>query len=173
MLKINELTYDEDNNKNIPTDYFKDLIFKVKPNIYYKGHGNLPIFHDGIDGLTNAIRLPKTYYYQHAKSRADWLLHYAESMFIVGGGPNLGNENPTWITLRTITDTLELKTWYEFNAYLKKGNIKEILYTFLMDHKDDNLKDGDQNMRALWEYYFELLHPEENIYKIKNLDFKA
>jgi hypothetical protein len=171
LIRINERNYDTERSIESNTDYFKDYLFEVKDDIYYKGHGNLPLWHEGIVGLSHSIRLPKEYYYLHAKSKYDDLEHYSQQMFTVGGGPNLGSENPTWVELRKLTDELGLKTWREFQNSLKKGNVNGRLKSWLIQHRNDNLKDGDQNARAMFQYYF-MLHPEENTNNLTSIDFK-
>jgi hypothetical protein len=154
------------------TDYYKDLIYKLKDGVRYEGYGNLPVWHEGVLGLSNAIRLPSKYYYTHEKSRVDMLFHNTKDLFIAGGGPNLGKNNLTWVKLKEITDGLHITTWNQMHNYLKRGNIDKRLVAFMVLHKDDHEKDGDQNARAMFQYYFEVLHPEENHLHLTNIDFE-
>jgi hypothetical protein len=172
LIKVNQVEYDEDTHIENKTDYFKDLVYQLRHGVAYQGYGNLPTWHEGIFGLNKSIRLPKNYYYRHEKSRMDALLHHVQGMYIVGGGPNLGAENPSWIELRKITDMLGITTWYGFDNYLKNGNIDINLKNWIINHRNDNTKDGDQNARAVFQYYFEFLHPDQNIDKLTSIDFR-
>jgi hypothetical protein len=172
LLQLNCHDIRKDDDIENTTTYYKDLIFKLKSTVRYEGYGNLPVWHEGIVGLQNAIRLPLKYYYTHEKSRAEMIFHNTKDLFIAGGGPNLGNNNPTWIELRNITNELKITTWEQMNNYLKKGKVNDKLLVFMVMHKDDNKKDGDQNARAMFQYYFVILHPEENPLNVTNIDFE-
>jgi hypothetical protein len=171
LIKINRQDFDKDNNIKMNSDYYKDLIYELKHGVAYQGYGNLPVWHEGIFGLNKAVRCPKPYAYIHTKSRSEMLEHHVQGMFIVGGGPNLGAENPSWLSLRRITDILHINTWDEFKQYLLKPNANERLKEWMIEHRNDNSKDGDQNARSVFQYYFEQLHPEENTDKLTCIDF--
>ena len=162
LLKVNVHDISKDTHKETIPDYSKDLVFKLKQGVAFQGSGNLPLEHEGIVGLQKSIRLPSKYFYNHVKSRLDDLEDHTRCMFNVGAGPNWGAENPTWIELREITDKLNIQTWRQFYEYFKKGNIDSELKDFLIKHRNDHFKDGDQNVRAMFQFYFQALHPEEN-----------
>lgn len=169
LIQINCHNYDLDKHRDSPKDYYKDLVFELKPEVKFIGHGNLKIWHEGIYGLNNGIRLESKYFYTHTFSRNQLLEHWTRDLFICGSGPSLGTENPTWVELKKITDELNIKTWTEMREYLNKGNVSNELKKFMLIHKDDNKKDGDQQVRAMFKYYYELLHPKENVTGYRNL----
>ena len=80
------------------------------------------------------------------------------NFFLGGGGDNLREENPLWVELRALTDELGLKTWEEFDKYVKKGNVDPRLLEIFEEayatpwHVDE--------LKAPKEYYYKL-NPEE------------
>lgn len=159
LIQVNQKTLFD--GKLLETTYFKDLIFELKHGVAFQGYGNLPVWHEGIFGLGKAIRLPEKYFYTHEKNRMDMLEHHVQGLFIVGGGANLGAENPTWVELRELCDEIGIHSWDEFKAYLVGEMMGLTMKEFMFKHRNDFEKDGDQNARALFQWYYEVLHPEQ------------
>ncbi len=96
--------------------------------------------------------------YKHIKEDGTDLERSVRNIFLGGGGDNSKGKNLNWIKLRQICDDLNIKTYKEFDDYLRKGNINESLLSVIknlseMEWKDEELKD-------ILKYYY-LLHPEE------------
>jgi hypothetical protein len=169
LIQINCHNYNDDIKQDNPKNYYKDLLFRLTPEVHFEGHGNLKIWHEGIVGLHKSIKLESRFYYTHIFSKNTLLEHWTRDFFICGGGPSLGNENPTWMEFKVII-AQDFNGWQDYNNYLKSGNIDDDIKKFMIKHKDDNQKDGDQQVRAMFKYYFEYLHPEENVNHLTNLD---
>lgn len=61
--------------------------------------------------------------YTHKKTKMKILKQSTLNFFLGGAGDNLREKNPLWVELQEVTDELGLKTWKEFDDYLKKGNV--------------------------------------------------
>lgn len=96
--------------------------------------------------------------YKHIKEDGTELERSVRNIFMGGGGDNSKEKNPTWVELRTFCTEQGIKTYKEFDDYLKKGHIhNDILNTIVklskQAWKDDELKD-------VLKYYYSL-HPDE------------
>lgn len=88
------------------------------------------------------------------------ILHNSRNLFIGGGGDNCGDLNPYWVELRQICDELGIKTWKEFEEYLKKGNVDPKLKAWLIKALQAPPTDYGTETRETAKYYF-ALHPNE------------
>jgi hypothetical protein len=85
---------------------------------------------------------------------------------IHGGGNCLGPKNPLWPVYRQLIEHIDPKLleWRNMRLYIQAGNIDERLKHLLNENRNRNvIPDADQEFRNAWRYYFELLHPTENI----------
>ena len=147
---------------SIPEDYWKVLLLKVTPELRYVGVGEMQNVHEDIVNTGIRANLPPEYYYEHKKShKHDIWPHAVRNLWIGGSSNNIGKNNPHWVSLRNITDELGFKTWYEFNEYLKKGNVSEKLKDWMWQNRNAVCHDYDSESREVWKYYFITLHPDE------------
>jgi len=144
------------------SDFWKNLIFKLYPDLKYTGVGKTGTVHETWFSSTpwRAINLPKKYYYEHRKSALKIWRNAARNLFIGGGGDNVGDLNPYWVELRQICDKLGIKTWKQFEEYLKKGKVAPELMDWLIRALRAPPTDYGVETRETAKYYF-ALHPEE------------
>jgi hypothetical protein len=125
---------------NVPEPYYGNPHILLKPNYY----------------PWKMVHVP--YAYRHVKDREGILPNSVRNVFLGGGGDNVREKNPLWVELRSLTRELNIDTWREFHAYMKKGRIDRRVLDVMrrmakMPWKDDELKDPLK--------YYRLLHPEE------------
>jgi hypothetical protein len=144
------------------SDFWKNLIFKLYPDLRYEGVGKTKTVHETWYSCVpwKAINLPKKYYYEHRKSALKIWRNAARNLFMGGGGDNVGDLNPYWVELRQICDKLGIKTWQEFESYLKKGNVAPELMDWLIKALNAKPTDYGVETRETAKYYF-ALHPED------------
>ncbi len=149
-------------NVSIPKDYWKGLLLRLTPELQYIGVGEMKNVHEDIVSSLQQTVLPDEFFYVHEKShKYDIFPHAFRNWFIGGGGENMGVKNPHFVDLKKITDRLDIKTWYQLNDYLKKGNIDQEFKEFLIKGKDVQCHSWDSEYRDSYSYYFKNLHPEE------------
>jgi len=109
-------------------DFYKQLVFKLYPDLKYEGVGVTKAVHETWHGSVpwKSARLPKdTIWYTHTKSALDVWRNAARNLFAGGGGDNVGEVNPLWKPLREITDSLGLKKWKDVREYVESGGKRE------------------------------------------------
>lgn len=149
-------------------EYWKELIIKWDPNFHYTGFK----VHEGKGGIPHRI-MRTTLVYEHRKQGNIIWLRGHRNLFTGGGGPNLGERNPTWVRLRKVAENLGLHTWHQYYDYLLRGNIDPSLKEIFIDHMQEGRPkagpnaqrntdwDGSSEMREMYKSYFRFLHPEE------------
>jgi len=176
LLQINShdvYTDDEEGNvlkqpNEVVSDYYKNLLFRASPTILYTGVGETKNLHENLVGAKSFVALPKEYFYRHIKSHVEIWRHSCRNIFVGGGGMNLGYKIPHYKDFEMIVkQKLGIKTANEFISYLEKGNIDEELKEFIIKHRNDNGHDYDSEYREMFKYYFQVLHPEENVNNLK------
>lgn len=141
---------------NYPSDWYKFLLFKMYSRvIHYAG-----ILHETVVGTWKEINVP--YKYFHYKTQADDIERSARNFFIVGGGPN--DQSEYWRKWRNwLSKELNITTWREMKTMLRQGSIPAELKSWIISIKDkhDYIDSVDNEIRKFYNYYFEVLHPEE------------
>ncbi len=118
--------------------------------------------------------------YEHVKQNNIIWIRGARNMFTGGGGPNLGDRNPAWAKIKSITKELGLNNWHEVYDYMVRGNIDISLKQFMIDHMFEGMEnpgpgalsslypehfkrgwDGASEMREWYKSYYRFLHDEE------------
>lgn len=116
--------------------FFKNLLFKLSPNLRYEGIGRSPrSVHEtwfAPDIPWRTINLDTRFWYEHRKSALKIWRNAARNVFMGGGGDNLADLIPEWRELRGICVGLGINSWAEYEAYLKKGGINDKLKAFLI-----------------------------------------
>jgi len=134
--------------------YHKELLVKYNDRLTYRGKVHHTL---SGTGLRNMKALPE-YYYDHIKTDADLHSHGCRNWFIGGGGVQEFSEK--WKMLRSITDKYGLDTWEKMEKAMKIGNIYPDILQFFIDHKDDNDRHTDSELRSFYSYY-KILHSNE------------
>jgi len=143
------------------SDFYKNLLFKLYPDLKYVGVGVTKNMHEMFNrGSWNPIRLPKDkYWYEHVKSTAKIWRNAARNFFVCGGGDNVGELNPYWKPFRELCSKYGINTWKDFEEALNKG-LPEEIEAKLVEFLQVPPTDYGTEMRETAKYYF-LLHPEK------------
>lgn len=149
------------------TDYYKPLIFKYRKGVSYTGQ-----IHEIIDGYHwRSIKADSKYLYYHRKTHSQVWRNACRNYFCEGGGDNLAfanpNETPEWFEFRSICSSIGINSWKEFDKYLKIGNIDIRIKDWIIKYKDINTKHWHSEIREIYLYYFNVLHPEEEPLELK------
>jgi len=145
------------------SQFYKNLLFKCSPNLRYIGVGKTKNVHEtwhSPDVPWRAINLHPRYYYEHRKSALKIWRNAARNLFIGGGGDNVGDLNPYWTKLRQICNRLGIKTWRQFEEYMKKGKVDPELKAWLIDALQAPATNWGTETRETAKWYF-ALHPDE------------
>jgi hypothetical protein len=149
--------------------FFKNLLFKLSPNLRYEGIGhrtrNVHETWYAPDVPWRTVNLDTRFYYEHRKSALKIWRNAARNVFMGGGGDNLGNLIHEWRELRQICTELGINTWTEYEAYLKKGNIDLTLKNFLIKCLTLPATNWGTEYREMAKYHF-AMHKEETTQEI-------
>lgn len=140
--------------ENLDT-YWKRLLFKKFHGTAYQGNP-----HEHLVNHSHQI-MDTRLVYEHVKQENVIWHRGARNMFVGGGGPNLGQNNPRWVSLRNLCAELGVHTWHQYDQYLIKGNIDQRIKDLLVSFKDLDGWDGSSEHREMYRLYFEIYHPEE------------
>ena len=144
------------------SNFFKNLIFKLSPEVRYDGVGVTKNVHETLimppGARTKA--LPRRYYYEHKKHELEIYERAFRNVYIGGGGNCVGDRNPRWRQLRQICERLGIKSWTELREYLRRGNIDKELLQWIIDCRLEYGWDWQNEMQDCFRYY-KALHPEE------------
>lgn len=135
-------------------NYYKELLVKYQDKLEYRGKVHHTL---SGTGLRNTKALPE-YYYDHIKTDADLHSHGCRNWFIGGGGVQEFSDK--WKQMRYITDKHDLDTWEKMEKAMKIGNIHPDILQFFIEHKDDNDRHTDSELRSFYSYY-KILHENE------------
>lgn len=144
-------------------NYWKRLLFKKYPDTKYVGNP-----HESLANHPHRI-MDTDFIYEHIKQENIIWHRGARNMFCGGGGPNLGNSNPRWVTLRAMCTQIGIQNWHQFDQYLIKGNINKEVRDLIISFKDVNGFDGSSEHRELYKLYFRIYHPEQEPDEYRNL----
>lgn len=95
--------------------------------------------------------------YKHVKDVNEILERSARNIWLGGGSDTVKEKNELWTELRTVSDSLGLKTWALFNDYLKAGNIDNRVYDIFVRLSKKPWKDAE--LMDMLKYYTKL-HPD-------------
>ncbi|KPV62502.1 MAG: hypothetical protein AOA66_1319 [Candidatus Bathyarchaeota archaeon BA2] len=148
--------------ETVVSNFFKNLIFKYLPGVYYEGAGRTRNIHEilRLPPNTKVWTLPRKYFYEHIKTELAVLERSFRNVFIGGGGINVGSANPHFFSLRKITHALGLNTWSQLREYLRRGNIAKPLLDWIISIKDLHGFDWEDETQQCFNYY-KTIHPEE------------
>ena len=165
-FEIHEWWDEHDKLKEIPweakeSDFFKNLLFKLYPDVWYVGVGVTKNMHETFTRRQwKAMKLDKEkYWYEHVKSTAKVWRNAARNFWVSGGGDNCGELNPHWKPFRELCAKYGIHTWKDFEEGLEKGLPEEIEQK-LVEFLQVEPTDYGTEMRETAKYYF-LLHPDK------------
>jgi len=158
----------EDNPpKDHPDDYWRKILFRYQPGMHYQVD-----LHQCLVGYQNNKHARSNLIYYHIKSPADVARNACRNYFIAGiwlPSASDGLREPEWQGLRAIVKSCypEVETFSDLNSLFIKGMLDEELKQWLIKHKDygSNLY---HELHHFFEYYFEILHPEEYTDAVKS-----
>ena len=107
------------------SNYYKQLIFKIYPDLRYEGVGVVKTVHETWYSPTHpwkCAKLPKKYYYIHIKSPLKIWRNAARNVYLGGGGDNVGDLNPLWRPLLEISRKIGCDNWECFERFIESGN---------------------------------------------------
>jgi len=150
--------------------FYKNLIFRKRDGTHYEGIGASPEekefgWHETliIPGTVKAVRLPDKFYYEHRKWEYEDWERSMRNVYVVGGGNDSRDRNPSWRPLREICDSLGIKNWPQLRAYLRKGNIDPRLKEWFWRNRTEGFDYDHEEMHG-GLYYFWWLHPEQKTF---------
>lgn len=138
------------------SNYHKELLVKYQDKLEYKGKVHHTLHGSGL----RISQLPREYYYDHIKTDADLHSHGCRNWFIGGGGVQEFGEK--WKQLRSITDKYGIDSWEKMERSMKNGNIHQDIKQFFIDHRNDNDRHTDSELRSFYAFY-NILHSREFI----------
>jgi hypothetical protein len=150
---LEEISKDEIISQSIG-NYYKELLVKYQTKLEYQGK----VHHTLHGSSLKIMQAPKDYYYDHIKTNADLHSHGCRNWFIGGGGVQEFSQK--WKDMRSITDKYGFDTWEKMEKAMKIGNIHFDILQFFVDHKDDNDRHTDSELRSFYSYY-KILHENE------------
>ena len=145
------------------SSFFKNLLFKLSPNLRYEGIGETRNVHEtwyAPDVPWRTVNLDTRFYYEHRKSALKIWRNAARNMFMGGGGDNAGELNPMWKPLRNICDELGVYCWRDFEAYIQKGRVDERLKKWLVEALQVPATNYGTETRETSKWYW-AMHPDE------------
>jgi len=146
------------------SSYHNRLFFKATPGMIYLGHTHVGLFRPGC----NDVCMKSGYSYYHVKPWEDVFFRGCRNYWTTCATANNRNDDPIWINFKKIVTDAGFKYFYQFAEYMKKGNIDQKFKQWFIDNKESE----NTEARSWFSSYFVFLHPEENIDKISNRDFK-
>jgi len=151
---------DDETPKDHPDDYWRKILFLYSPGMKYQVD-----LHQCLMGYKTGRHARSNLVYYHIKSIQDVARNACRNYFIAGIWlPNStdGLRGPEWMDFRAIVKRCypEVGTFSDLNSLFIKGGIHQDLKDWIISHKDygSNLY---HEVHHYFEYYFEMLHPEE------------
>ena len=139
---------------NVTSNYFKELLVKYQDRLEYRGKVHHTLCGSGL----RIMQAPKEFYYDHIKTDGDLHAHGVRNYWTGGGGvQEMGSK---WKEMKQIASKYGIETWEQMNRAIKIGNVPSDLKQFWIDHRNDNERNVDSELRSFYSYYF-ILHPDE------------
>lgn len=149
-----------------PANYWRQMFFRYNSSMTYKG-GPITGCHQYIVGHQNGKGVRCNAVYYHDKSLKEEYQHASRNYFIYGiwpHGSQEGQQREEWHNLKNVleTDYPPVSTFPELDDFLVAGNITKNLKSWMINTYNEYRDHPEYNeMRALVQYYFKFLHPEE------------
>jgi glycosyltransferase involved in cell wall biosynthesis len=149
-----------------PANYWKQLLYRWNPNMRYAG-GTKTGCHQYIVGHQSNRGVKSDLVYYHDKDSIDSFKGASRNYFIYGlwpHGSTEGTQTEEWYEMKEILarNHPDIKVFPDLSKKMEEGTVCQEFkdwmvkwYNELIDHPDYN------EMRAVYTYYFEYLHPEE------------
>lgn len=146
-----------------PTKYYREMFFKWTPHLHYVRDP-----HQSLRGYLNGrmIRCNEVYY--HYKDQNQNFYNACRNYWIAGvwlaEGSMDGARGDDWHSLKAIVaeEYPDVEVYRDLDKIMRQGNIHPRLKAWMKKWKDH--ADPRYHELRLWhEYYFEYLHPEEDV----------
>lgn len=151
---------DDNPPKDHPDDYWRKLFFRYQPGMKY-----VVDLHQCLVGYQNNKHVRSDLIYYHIKTARDVARNACRNYFIAGIWlPNAsdGLRGPEWHAFRDIVKKAypEVSTFAELDRLFIQGNVHDSVKNWMVEYRDygSNLY---HELHHFFEYYFEMLHPEE------------
>ena len=143
--------------------FWKPLIFKNEPGVYYEGSPH-EVIHNPAEWKTLKIGSEDLYYEHIRQENIIW--PKGARNFVVSGGAMLYDENPHYVTFQeALKKDGHVLDSVVFNQLMVNGTVGENTTQWIIDHKDINDPDLPEcccsEMRECYLTYFKLYHPEK------------
>jgi glycosyltransferase involved in cell wall biosynthesis len=143
-----------------PVNHYRQIFFRHTKNLHYTVS-----LHQSLQGYQNGriLRRDETYY--HVKTRQQEFRSSTRNFFIAGIWPSgslTGEKTSEWHEMKEIVGRHypEVSVFSDLDTIMVKGNIHPELKDWMRRNKDHPGADYNE-LRNVYTYYFEFLHPEE------------
>jgi len=143
--------------------FWKPLIFKNEPGVYYEGSPHETMHNPG-GWRETKIGGASTHYAHVRQDNVIWIK--GARNFVVSGGAMMYDRNPHYVTFKEALnkDGHELDS-IKFNKLMVDGKVGHHTTQWIVDHKDINDPDLPDcccsEMRECYLAYFKIYHPEK------------
>lgn len=147
-------------------NYWRENFFRYTPKLKYQG-GTKTGCHQYLIGYQNGKSIQSNHVYYHIKSLREEYQNASRNYFIYGiwlHGALDGIQRKEWHEMQNIISRHypSIKTFMELDDILIKGNIVSELKNWMKKTKKEYDGNPEYNeCRAIHDYYFKYLHPEE------------
>lgn len=173
VMDGNEISREAPGGLDESTNWWKICLIRLEADMYYTGNGVYKNTHEYIVSSDwRIVKLPKKFFFVQKKTAEQIWRNSARAIIICGGGLGVGRENKVYSQLLPILEELNIAGWTEFEKYCVAGNIDSRIKQIFIAHRNDSMFLYDSENRSLFKWYFNYLHPEENVEGLKS-DFKT
>lgn len=153
--------YEQQGNRRETVEaHWKELVFRNRSGTRFNGKK----LHVCLQIPTNKRRRVRIaqdkYWWDHVKYWHEVWERAGRNLWICGGGNDIGVQNPSWMPLREICNSLGLDTWSKTRAYLRRGNIDQRFKNWFLENNYRG-RDYEEEEMEFGRWYFEFLHSEE------------
>ncbi|MHB8153976.1 MAG: DUF4214 domain-containing protein [Bacillati bacterium] len=168
LMDVDEIAREAPAGLDDKTNWWKQMVFTLEPDVHYSGAIEGGTYHEHlVCDDWRVIKLPKKYFFTQSKTAAEIWRNCARAVVINGGGLDVKEQNPMHRELKSLL-TLTLSDWKTFEQYCKNGNIDQRIKDVFIKYKDASEHYWDSENRSVFKWYFEFLHPEENIQHLES-----
>ena len=146
------------------SSYYNRIFFKSCEGMKYMGHTHVALLRPAL----RDVCMKTEYKYYHIKPWADLYFRGCRNYWTTARVAANTTNDPIWQEFKKMTADAGFKYFYEFEAYMKKGNIDQLFKDWFIRHKDSD----NPELRSWFVSYFMFLHPAENKDSISNKDLQ-
>ncbi|MDD3474299.1 MAG: DUF4214 domain-containing protein [Candidatus Dojkabacteria bacterium] len=146
-----DIIVDDDNRNIIKNEklskYWKPLLFKFHQHLRYSGEPHETLTGHPVKWFESELR------YDHIRSSLHILSRAAENYFI----SNSNRCSDRWAEFRYLCTKNNILTFKDYWTLFQEHNLPKEIEDWLTSHKDDNIDDGDSELRETYMLYNEVL----------------